>query len=149
MKRERWLFGLLMLVSSSCLDEPECYALNNNIVGVSFKKVADNKTFVIDSLSIVADQVGVELISNSSASAVLLPLNYFTDSTSFTFFISDVPYQIVVGHTSQAQFVSVDCGERFVLSNLHVVSHSFDSVRLVNAKPGVANASPRNIEIFW
>jgi hypothetical protein len=148
MKKSLSFITLLIMAFASCLDEPECYGLNNSIVGITFKNVSDNKSLVIDSLTIIADQTGTELMSDAAASKVLLPLNYFEASTSYTFKISDSSYQMVLGHTSQVQFVSRDCGERFVLSDLYVVSHSFDSVRLVNATPG-ANTSASNIEIFW
>jgi hypothetical protein len=141
-------FGLIALVSLSCLDEPECIGLNNNLTGITFKNLSDSKSRTVDGLTITAENAAVELISGASASKVLLPLNYLDDTTSYTVQINDSTYVLILGYTSQSQFVSQDCGERFVISNLHVIEHSFDSVRLVNATPGV-NEKASNIEIFW
>ena len=47
---------------------------------------------------------------------------------------------------AQVQFVSEDCGERYIFSDLKILEYDFDSVRIVNPTP-TAPAST-NIEIY-
>ena len=67
----------------------------------------------------------------------------------FTHFFADGDSLDILQLTylSQVQFVSEDCGEKFVLSRLRVGEHSFDSVRLVVDVPTQAG-NTINIEIF-
>jgi hypothetical protein len=44
--------------------------------------------------------------------------------------------------------VSEDCGERFALADLRVLSHTFDSVRIVSTTPKASGRSGTNIEVF-
>ena len=49
-KKSAWFLSFL-LMTAGCLDEPDCYLLNNNIIGVSFKKL-ENST--ADTVAITA-----------------------------------------------------------------------------------------------
>ena len=80
------------------------------------------------------------------------PLDYFNTQTTYSFITSlhGVPTeerQLVLGYKVQAQFVSEECGPRYILSELHVQESAFDSVRIVNAEPS-RDGNARNIEIF-
>ena len=48
-KRFVWLLAL-MVVTAACLDEPDCYNLNNDVIGISFKELEDSST---DTVSLV------------------------------------------------------------------------------------------------
>lgn len=137
----------LIVVNTSCLDEPECFGLNNNIVGITFKNLEDGKVREMTFISIVAEGTETGLRSAITASTVTLPLNYFVDKTSYTFHTSDTSYNLKLNYSSRTQFVSTSCGVKFILSDLEVAEHTFDSVRLVHAKPG-NSANARNIELF-
>jgi hypothetical protein len=140
--------ALIMTLSFSCLDEPDCYQLNNNIVGITFKETETAAASKVDSVTITADGFPTTFLSNGTPVTVFLPLNYFAQSTSFTFQLPDTAFHLLLGHNSQAEFVSPDCGERYVLSGLTVIEHNMDSVRLINSTPGV-KANVNNLEIFW
>ncbi len=137
-----------MFMMVCCLDEPDCFNLNNYIVGISFKKIATSgaDTVIFNN---IRTEVPPILFSDSAAfSKVYLPLNYFKDETTFYFQSGNTSRVLRLGYISQAQFVSEDCGERFVLSDLRVLEHSFDSVRLVKDVPSRANDASIQIEIF-
>ena len=137
-KKVVW-FLFFALLAVSCLDEPDCYNLNANVIGISFKKIADGKADSIALYSISMDGTDSLFYDTSLVTDIQLPLNYLQNQALITFLrFNDLgPYinSVSLGYDAQAQFVSEDCGERFVVSNLHVLSSDFDSTRLVNSSP--------------
>lgn len=141
-----WLL-VFSLMTVSCLDEPDCYQLNNYLVAISFKKLEDSSTDNASFTAIGTVTPPLLFSGDTTLSKLVLPLNYFTDETTFFFETADTVRFLHLGYLSQAQFVSEDCGEKFVLSALRVLEHSFDSVRLVTDVPTSAGTST-NLEIF-
>jgi hypothetical protein len=139
-------FCLVTAIVSACLDEPDCFALNNNQVGITFKDIVTSQSTSIDNVAVLSDTL--LLIDTASTSKIVVPLNYFEQSTTYTIPARDTVYQLTLGYKSQSQFVSTECGARFVIADLSIISHGFDSVRLVNATPG-KDENAINIEIFW
>ena len=50
------------------------------------------------------------------------------------------------GYTVKNQFISEDCGSAFVLSDLHILEHDYDSARVINSTPSKGGGT--NIEIY-
>jgi hypothetical protein len=146
-KRTTW-FIFFVVLAVSCLDEPDCFNLNNNLVGISFKVLGSSKA---DTLTLVdADVSGLlaELAVDSSAvSSIAIPLNLLQEQSTITLYRPNGTKTINLIYRIQSQFVSEDCGSRFVLSNLEVTGHDFDSVRVVNKTPG-ASRNTSNIEVY-
>lgn len=147
-KKGIWLL-VLTIVTGGCLDEPDCYQLNNHLLGIAFKELEDSTA---DTVAITAfgtfDPNLLFLEGDTTISRLLgLPLNYFQDETTFFFQEPDTLRVLRLGYLSQAQFVSENCGERFVLSELRVLEHNFDSVRLVTDFP-TRDGRSIQIEIF-
>lgn len=140
------LFLFLMLLNGACLDEPDCFGLNNNIVGFTFKNVADGSASTITFTGIRA--LGADSIFVASANKVFLPLNYFNDTTTFVFTQAERSDTIKMKYSSKAQFVSPDCGERYVLSGLDTVMVTFDSIRIITRTPVPALTVTNTIEIY-
>lgn len=143
-RKSAWLV-IVVLIATACLEEPDCYQLNNEVIGIAFKKLenssADTVTF---GLQIVEPHL---IFADTTLSRLFFPLNYFRDETTFVFAQESAVDTLQLTYLSQAQFVSEDCGEKFVLSKLRVGHHSFDSVRLVIDTP-TQNGSVINLEIF-
>ena len=149
MVKKSILFLLLVIVTGACLDEPDCYRLNNHIVGIAFKKLSDSSA---DTVSITGygtlEPPMIFLQGDTVAlSRMFLYLNYFQDETVYYFEEFETVDTLRMGYVSQAQFVSEDCGEKFVLSGLRVIEHTFDSVRLVTDFP-TRDGTSIQIEIF-
>src|SRR5690606_15941266 len=144
-KKGIWLV-FLCVVAVSCLDEPDCFLLNNHIMGIAFKKI---DTGGADTVAITGVAPFPEIVTRDTVSTtrLFLPLNYFQDET--TLFIKDLESTryLRVGYRAQVQFVSEKCGEKFVLTDLTVLEHSFDSVRLVTNVP-TRDGTSVQIEIF-
>jgi hypothetical protein len=150
-KNTAW-FVFFVLLASACLDEPDCYSLNNNIVGIAFKRMSTNRADTVYFSSIKADGTETIFLNNATGTAVSginsLPLNYYQNETTFHFDGLDKMYDLRLGYSAKAQFVSKDCGERFVLTGLNPIAFNFDSVRVVNAIPKAGNTSDIQLEIF-
>ena len=145
-KKSAWFLSFL-LMTAGCLDEPDCYLLNNNIIGVSFKKLENSTADTVAITAMGTVEPPLLFSGDTTLTKVYLPLNYFQDETAYFFESEDGVRTITLEYVSQAQFVSENCGEKFVLSTLRVREHSFDSVRLVVDTP-TREGSAINIEIF-
>lgn len=150
-KKALWFLFFLMMSVSSCLEDPDCFLLNNNVVQISFRKLWDGTTDTVTFIGIFAENAVKDSVfySNSTISngTVTLPLNYLENQTIYTFRQPQDTSQLTLYYASKAQFVSEDCGERFVLTDLTVGSHGFDSVRVVNSNLS-NNPSAPNIIIY-
>jgi hypothetical protein len=152
MKKLTW-FLFLAIFALSCLNEPDCYELNNSSVILYFKVLAAGKdratisdqyiSVGIKSPATVGDTV---FYGETISPSVELPLNPKDEQTAFFFDGIYGDNQIVLGYKRQVQFVSEECGERYIFADLKTLEYDFDSVRVVNPTP-TAPASI-NIEIF-
>lgn len=148
----------------SCLDEPDCFTLNNNVVGFSIRDAISDTIARSDTFAYFLANREKEFRFTDTTYVIeeggrfTLPIDFLHDSTEFIFFkfngknslnVQDTLIDtLVVGYRTQAQYVSEDCGERFVLSNLTILRHTFDDIRLVNREPGRDN-NARNFEIYY
>lgn len=147
MVRKRAWFLVFFLMAAACLDEPDCFSLNNYIIGISFRKLADSTADTVAFTRIRAEVPEV-IFAGDNVSKIFLPLNYFENETSFLFeSANSTTHLLRLGYSSLAQFVSENCGERFVLSDLKVLEHSFDSVRVLSTTPA-REAGTTHLEIF-
>lgn len=144
-KKSAWVL-VFTLLASACLDEPDCFSLNNYFIGISFRKLTDSSADTVGFTGIRVTEPPIIFVGDT-VSKVYLPLNYFENETTFLFENPDKTQVLRLGYTSLAQFVSENCGERFVLSDLKVLEYAFDSVRVVNTIPS-RDRGTTHIEIF-
>ena len=134
-KKVTW-FLVFVVLAVSCLNDPDCYNLNNNVAGISFRKMYDGKADTIAVIDVRADDTDSVFYSYKLVSGILFPLDFLTDKTTIYFQRPTGNNKLVLSYLSKAQFVSEDCGERFVLSDLKVESSDFDSTRLLTSELG-------------
>jgi len=140
MKKPCWgLFFLILMVS--CLDEPDCFQLKNNIIGITFRVIGTGQA---DSTLLKGIGTPPANIFRPSFSAIL---NYFENQVDLLLQGEKKDNYLSLGYTVKNQYVSEECGSRFVLSDLTVVDHDFDSVRIVNGKPAPVEGGT-NVEIY-
>src|SRR5688500_4340314 len=146
-KRSAWLW-IIILLTAGCLDEPDCFHLNNDLVGIAFKKLADSKADTVCFLGAGTEEPALVFYADTIVSRLTFPLNYFENETTLIFQDSTQTVRSLrLGYTSQAQFVSENCGEKFVLTDLRILEHSFDSVRLLRDAPS-SEFGAIHIEIY-
>lgn len=149
MKRLSW-FVLFSILAVSCLDQPDCYQLNNNIALVTFKILGGGNDAVL--LNKVTSPGAGMIFQDSlvSSTGIGLPLNPYSNEGSFTFDASYLYGPVVqtlnLTYLARVQFVSEDCGERHVFTDIVSPSNDFDSVLVVNTVP--ANPPRTNIELY-
>lgn len=145
MKRSSW-FAFILLLSISCLDSPDCFELNHNLVGISFRVMGTGKPDTLRFYNIKISGTDSIFIPSQTAIAIGLPLDFTHDDSKIFFEGYRGKDTLHLSYRVSTQFVSEDCGSRFILTNLDTLHSSFDSVRIVNRSPG--NRPPANIEIY-
>ena len=144
MKKASWF--IIALFAIGCLDDPDCFQLNNNIIGISFRVLGSTKP---DTLYLLRIEVpGTDSIFHDTprATAVDLPLNFTKDQTDINFIQVGGTNFLNLGYVTKTQFVSDECGSRFILTDLKVLDHDFDSVRIVDPNPD--KKARNNIEVY-
>src|SRR5689334_14822553 len=123
MKRASW-FTFILLLSISCLDSPDCFELNHNFVGIAFKVMGTGKadTLRFDNIRIT----GTDSIFNPSETAIAigLPLDFTHDESKIFFEGYRGKDTLYMSYRVSTQFVSEDCGSRFILTDLHLLHSS-------------------------
>ena len=138
MKKLGW-FSFFLLLFASCLDDPDCYQLHNDFVGVTFRVMGTGK----------GDSVFVKNFSTGEFEhqpSYLYQINYFVEEGTFAFVAPDKSNFLSFGYRVKNQFISEDCGSAFVLSDLRILEHDLDSARVINATP--SKGAGTNIEIY-
>lgn len=155
-KKTTW-FLILLFFAVSCLDQPECYLLNNNVIGIAFRVMGSGSLdsvklsqVLVNGIPIKSDKAPFEPFDKSYDSLVTgvqVDLNYFEKSSVITLNSTTAENTILAGYELQTQFVSEECGPRYILSSLNVLETTYDSIRIVNNTPS-RSADSRHIEIF-
>jgi hypothetical protein len=137
MKKLSW-FVIFLVLMASCLDDPDCFQLHNDVVGVTFRVIGTGQG---DSVLLKNNQGENTIITSFNAK-----LNYFKEQEVFNFEGEKENHYLEFGYTVKNQFISEDCGSSFELSDLHILKHDFDSVRILNSTPTKGQGT--NIEIY-
>jgi hypothetical protein len=139
MKKLSWPLTFL-IIAVSCLEEPDCYQLHNDILGITFRVMGTGQgdTVYLKNFPRVGEEA--RLVSFDTA------LNYFLESGRLDFELDTASNFLTFAYNVKNQFISEECGSSFVLSDLRVLEHNFDSVRVVNSTPTKAGGT--NIEIY-
>lgn len=145
MKRASW-FTFLVLLSISCLDSPDCFELNYNLIGISFKVMGTGKPDTLRFDNIRLSGTDSIFIPSETATALGLPLDFTHDQTTFFFSGYRGKDTLEINYKVNTQFVSDDCGSRFVLTDLNFLKATFDSVRIISRTAG--NQVNANLEVY-
>jgi hypothetical protein len=141
-------FFISGLFVSSCFEDPDCIDLRNDFVGFTFKKMFDGKIDTVNVIGISVSGTNDVFYSFTSVrGSIQVPLNVSASTQQFGIDLLRGSYTMVVDYNSEPQFESVDCGPRYILSDLRVSQHNFDSVRVASTVP-LAGLSGSNIDIY-
>ncbi len=142
------LFFISSVLVTSCFEDPDCINLKNNFVGFTFKKLFDRTLDTVDVIGISVantDSVFYEFISQDGPFQIPIATN--ASQQTFDFNLSRGAFSLSLNYQAQAQFESVDCGPRFILSGLTIPNSDFDSVRVINTVP-LSEMKGSNIDIY-
>jgi hypothetical protein len=138
MKKLGW-FAFFLVFFASCLDDPDCYQLHNDLVGVTFRVMGTGKGD-----SVLVKNFGTGLYEYGPSFGY--QINYFVEEGTFNFEGKETTNFLKFGYTVKNQFISEDCGSAFVLSDLHILEHDLDSARVISSTPTKGGGT--NIEIY-
>ena len=143
----------MLIIVSSCLDDPDCVRTADTALVISFKRLSDNKadTAIVYNISAAGtDSIFYKTEPDELDTLIgtaLLSVNPYAEETLFTFFFrAGVERTLRVGYKSQAKFISEECGSERNQFDLTILETQFDSVRVVN--PVLSTSRTPNIEIF-
>jgi hypothetical protein len=146
MKKSSW-FIFCLILAVSCLDDPDCFRLNNNVVGFAFKVMGSARldTVRLAQINISGTQ---SIVPDTVTASVFVPINFTTTTSKVTFVYEDGSSKYLnLDYLLRTQFISEDCGSRYELSNLSAGDTDLDSVRVLSREPGKATGAI-NIEVF-
>jgi hypothetical protein len=154
-KKTSWfLFSLIF--AFSCLDDPDCFLLNNDVIGISFQVLGSSTpdSLHISSLSINGIQVDsvyadgdVRATADLSMTKMSVLATRSTDTLRLDFLSNGVVKTIRLSYDWKVQFVSEECGARYIFSDLFLEGHNFDRIDLLSTSPG-RDASSVNLVVY-
>jgi hypothetical protein len=138
---------LVLAVTGACLDEPECLDMSNAFIGISFKKMFDGKADTVAFVGIQSTASDSIFYPYTRATGIELPLNQFATQTEYLLEgVYGGNFLIMDYESNTVQFISEDCGTRYVLSNLEFTDHDFDSLKIIT---NVLSSSVQpNLEVY-
>lgn len=170
LKSYKFTFFMIVFFSGimvSCSSDEQCRENKNVVMQADFYHVAFNATtqtysinkITIDSItvqglkrdSITGNEVLIDsvLYNNSkSLSSLNLPLNKFQGESKFLLRINGINDTLVIYHTNQNQYLSLQCGciKTFNIDTIISTHHFIDSTSIVLHQVNTNNAE--NIRLF-
>jgi hypothetical protein len=146
MKKSSW-FIFFLILAVSCLDDPDCFRLNNNWVGVAFRVIGSTE---LDSVRLTTVEMSGAsgFYGADTVTTYYAPVNFTTTSTRLTYnYVDGQNTYLDLEYVLKAQFISDDCGSRYELSDLIAKDSNIDSVRIINGTPSNAPGTV-NVELF-
>lgn len=136
-----FLFGLLVVLFSSCLSEPDCIVTASNEVKIAFKKLPSDtsKTIVLDSILVS----GTDSVFNvqDTTSSVVLPVDPRATTTTFRFFYDSTENTLILTYRQQARIISPACGAFTHFINLAITVSTFSDATVNNPELSVSTAT--------
>lgn len=141
MKKLSW-FAFFLIFSAACLNDPDCFQLHNNVLGITFRVIGTGQ----------GDSVQLKMLNEAGedkdiiVTSLSTNLNYFEEQAVIPFRGPEKSNILDLGYTVKNQFISEECGSSFELSDLRILQHNFDSARVVSSTPTKTGGT--NIEIY-
>ena len=153
MKNWCWIIFVLIIVSS-CLDEPDCLRTGDTALVISFIRLSDHKPDTIILYRVEGDGADSVFYKSSTETdkldtlegSALLAVNPFANETLFSFVLETEEKILKVGYKNEIKFISEECGSEQIQYALKILETEFDSVRVVNTR--LSTSRTTNIEIY-
>jgi hypothetical protein len=142
-----FVVGLILLILSSCLSEPDCLVTASNEVKVVFKKAEKDSLKTVDFPAITSSGTDAIIVAKS-VTQILLYVDPRAVQTTFKFFQENGNVDsVTLSYDIQNILISPQCGAYAYYSGLKVLSYTFsDTVKVTN--PMLSNSTTvQNVEI--
>ena len=139
---KKWLWiGLFAVLTSSCLDQPDCLRVADQALVIGLVRLGESgtDTLFVYNIEAVSDLGAADSVFykqpadklDTLVGKVLVAVDPFARETSFTFHLRDGDKMLRVGYDNSIRYISEDCGTEMLQRNLTILETDFDSVRLV------------------
>jgi hypothetical protein len=118
--------GLILIIFSSCLNEPDCIITATNNVSIKFKRLKSDTAVLIDSIQVSGTLTLFH--KDDSVSDLLVPVDPGQLTATFRFYYNFTMDSIRLSYTRKAQLISPACGAFTHFQDLTVLSTSFSDL---------------------
>lgn len=140
-------FVFLLIIVCACLDEPDCFRVTNNQIGIVFRVLGSTRADSIPFEGLTISGANGVFDINQQTGLLNIPLNIAVDESNILFIDSAGSTRFLnLAYFIQRQFVNDECGPKTNIINIRPVDSNFDSVRLVDGNAGAGGIT--NIELF-
>lgn len=140
------LSWILLLGLWGCLTEPDCFDTSTNLVTFAFYDADDELVDVeMDSLTISGVE-GFLIPEDNTFSTFSLPVNPAETEVIFTFYFDTEVETIALNYQSQTEVISEDCGALTYITDLNLLSSSYENITLLNNR--LATNAGNNVKII-
>ena len=137
--------GVILLVLSACLDEPDCIVTATNLVKISLRKINVDSANTVAFSKITVTGTDTLFYKNKKASSLSLPVNPGTTKITIKFYYGASIDSLTLGYSLRRVIISPDCGAFVYFENLGVLSTSFTSIKVNNSQ--LSTSATNNLEI--
>lgn len=145
---------LIGIAASSCAGESDCSTAGRAMLNAHIYRLTDDNTAqrdTLDSLTITALYTDSVILNNQKdVFIVSLPLRYTNDTTTLVLHYSKQTRDtLMVRHTNNPNFVSMDCGYEMKQIGLEYkyTKNRLDSIRVLNNSTNTDGTE--NIKLFY
>lgn len=137
--------GSLILLFSSCLNEPDCVITSSNEVKISFEKLTSDSARIIVLDSILVSGTDTVFYVRDTVSSVILPVNPGVSTTVYKFYYDSSLNTLILTYTRQTRVISPACGAFIHFFNLGIRASTFPDAEVIN--PELSTSSATNVTI--
>lgn len=139
--------GILVILFSACLDEPDCIVTASSQVNISLRKILVDSARAVEFTSILVSGTDSVFYENDSVTSVMLPVNPNATETMFRFYYESKIDTLILSYTRQTRVISPGCGAFNYFQDLDIVFSSFPLATVVNSQLSTSTAANVTIEL--
>lgn len=137
--------GLLVLLFSSCLNEPDCIITSSNEVKITFHKLTSDsaRTVILDSIRVT----GADSVFNAgdTVTSVKLPVDPRLAEVTFRFYYEAKQDSLVLTYRRETRMISPACGAFNHFLDLSIRVGTFPDAKVV--LPELSTSTATNVKI--
>lgn len=118
--------GLILIIFSSCLNEPDCIITATNNVSIALMRLKSDTSVLIDSIQVSGTSAVFH--EGDSVSELVVPVDPGQLTATFRFYYNFTMDSIRLSYTRKAQMISPACGAFTHFQDLTVLSTSFSDL---------------------
>jgi hypothetical protein len=148
------LFCLFVVVS--CSNDEQCrkdrfVKMQLGIYHVTVNNTTQTRTAALLSIdSIKIKGINVDSIIKTKGNTITLPLNKFSDESTYQITFNNVTDTLTIKHTNFDTYLSLECGciKTFTIDNVLSTNHFLDSIGIVIHDVNTSTSAKEHIKLY-